>query len=113
MEQIIKQTIQKLSLPEITFADVRITRTDNEFIALQNGYLRAYGTNLDSIALGIRVLINGCWGFAGTRDLSNNSINKAINTAISNARYGSIFQKKWNPPFFCTLNMNIILNRIF
>ena len=29
MEQIIKQTIQKLSLPEITFADVRITRTDN------------------------------------------------------------------------------------
>jgi len=93
MEQIIKQTIQKLSLPEITFADVRITRTDNEGIFFQNGFLRGYSTNLDSIALGIRVLINGCWGFAGTRDLSSSSIDKAIHTAISNAHFGSLFQK--------------------
>jgi TldD protein len=93
MEQLIKQTIAKLSLPGVTFADVRVSVTDMEGIFFMNGFLRNYGSSMDSKAIGIRVLVNGCWGFAGSRDLSNASIDRLVQTAISNARQGSGFIK--------------------
>lgn len=91
MEQLIKQTIDKLALPDVKFADVRVTSTDNEGIYFMNGFMRGYGSSMDSLAIGIRVLINGCWGFAGSRDLSPASIDRLIATALSNARSGSKF----------------------
>lgn len=94
MKQLIKQTIDKLALGEISFADVRITRTDTEGLYFMNGFLRGYGSNMDSVAMGIRVLINGCWGFAGSRDLSPASIERLIATAISNARQGANFTRQ-------------------
>ncbi len=94
MEQLIKNTIEKLGAGGITFADVRITKTDIEEIYYQNGFLRAYNSAMDSWAIGIRVLINGCWGFAGSRDLSAGNIDKLIAKARSNAIHGSLFQKE-------------------
>lgn len=93
MEQLIKQTLSKLALPEVTFADVRITRTDNEGIYFQNGFLRGYGSSMDALAIGIRVLINGCWGFAGSHDLSAASLERLVKTAVENARQGGNFTK--------------------
>jgi len=94
MEQLIKQTMNKLCAPDISFADVRITKTDTEGIRYMNGFLRNYGSSMDSTAIGIRVLINGCWGFAGSRDLGPASIERLVHTAISNARSGSNFIQK-------------------
>jgi TldD protein len=94
MEQMIKTTIEKLGGNGITFADIRITKTDIEEIYYQNGFLRAYNSAMDSWAIGIRVLINGCWGFAGSRDLSVDNIDKLIAKARSNAIHGSLFQKE-------------------
>lgn len=91
MEQKIKSIISRLNTADIQFADVRITITDNESISFINGHLRNYGSSKGSPALGIRVLINGCWGFAGSKDLSNASIDRLINKAISNAVQGSKF----------------------
>jgi TldD protein len=98
MKTKVQQILGKLNTPDITFADVRITKTDQEQIFFQNGFLRGYSSSMDSHALGIRVLINGCWGFAGTRDLSVNSIEKTINLAKSNAVHGSKFIKE--PAFY-------------
>ncbi len=91
MEQLIKKTIAKLSLPEVQFADVRFSLTDYEDITFMNGNLRNYGSSQNSPAVGIRVLINGCWGFAGAKDLTENKIDALIATAVANARQGSRF----------------------
>ncbi|MBW6514865.1 MAG: TldD/PmbA family protein [Candidatus Syntrophosphaera sp.] len=93
MEQLIKQTLNKLNAPDITFADVRVTRTDTEGLYFMNGFLRNYGSSMDSVAIGIRVLINGCWGFAGSHRLSEASLDRLIASAISNARNGSNFTR--------------------
>lgn len=93
MEQLIKQTLNKLTVPDIEFADVRITRTDMEGIRFINGHLRDFGSNMDSTAIGIRVLVNGCWGFAGSHDLNPASLDKLASKAISNAKHGSNFTK--------------------
>jgi TldD protein len=91
MKTIAKKILDKLTGPEVKFADVRLTNTNQEQIYFQNGFLRNYNTGMDSTALGVRVLINGCWGFAGTRDLSEAGIDKAIRQAKSNALHGSRF----------------------
>ncbi len=91
MEQLLKKTIEKLNVPSIQFADLRITKTDSEGIYYQNGFLRSYGSDVDSFAIGVRVLIDGCWGFAGSRNISSENIDKLLKTAISNARHGSTF----------------------
>jgi len=94
MEAKIKQIIEKLNIPSLQFADVRITKTDMEGIYFQNGFLRNYGSDTDSYAIGIRVLKNGCWGFAGSRNIAAANIEKLIQTAISNAVHGSKFTKE-------------------
>ena len=93
MKKLVYDVINKLDLPGVTFADVRFTSTDNQQIYFEKGELKHFGSELDSIALGIRVLIDGCWGFAGTTILNNPAIEKAIKKAISNARIGSKFRK--------------------
>ncbi len=94
MEHLIKNTLAKLNTPEIKFADVRISYTDYEDITFMNGSLRNFSSDLGSPAIGIRVLINGCWGFAGAKNLDEKKIDKLIAQAISNAKYGSSFMQK-------------------
>lgn len=105
MKHIIKHIIQKIDHPKLSFADARITITDTEGIVFMNGFLRNYGSMKGSAALGVRVLIDGCWGFAGTTDLSNESIDKAIATAVSNAQHGSKFTR--DPVIFPALPATI------
>lgn len=93
MEQKINSIIAKLNTADISFADVRITITDIEEVSFENGFLRDYSSSHGSPALGIRVLMNGCWGFAGSKDLSAASIERLIKTAKRNALQGSQFQK--------------------
>lgn len=94
MKKLVYDIINRLDIPEISFSDVRLTSTDSKFVYFENGVLKRMGSGFDSNSLGIRVLINGCWGFAGTNDFSKFAIDKAIKKAISNARYGSKFKKK-------------------
>jgi len=94
MEHKIKSIIAKLAVPGIDFADVRVTNTDFENIYFQNGILRNYGRSSSAMAIGIRVLIDGCFGFAGSQDLSDAAITRAIAKAKSNAIHGALFQKE-------------------
>ncbi|MCK4654792.1 MAG: hypothetical protein KAU01_10150, partial [Candidatus Cloacimonetes bacterium] len=94
MKKLVYDIINKLDIPEVTYADVRFTNTDDQVIYFEKGRLRHFGSDYDSIDLGIRVLVNGCWGFAGTTILTNVSIEKMIKKAISNAKVGSKFRKE-------------------
>jgi len=94
MKTIISDIINKLDISSVDYADVRFTSTDEQEIYFEKGELKYFGSDLESPALGIRVLSNGCWGFAGTNDLKQSSIDKTIKRAISNAKTGSKFRKE-------------------
>ncbi|MBW6515235.1 MAG: TldD/PmbA family protein [Candidatus Cloacimonetes bacterium] len=94
MKNIVYDIMKKLESAEITFADVRLTSTDYQSIYFEKGALKNISTEHDSIALGVRVLINGCWGFAGINNLNPAGIDKMINRALNNARAGSLFKKE-------------------
>ena len=92
MKKLVYDIINKLNHPEISFADVRLTSSDTQWIGFEKGDLKRIGNVFDQIAVGTRVLIDGCWGFAGTDDLSPNAIEKMISKAVKNAKAGSKFK---------------------
>ncbi|MCB5255431.1 MAG: hypothetical protein LHW58_07305, partial [Candidatus Cloacimonetes bacterium] len=94
MKEKIQKIIENLAAPDVSFADVRITFTDYESIFFMNANLRDYSSSKGSPAIGIRVLIDGCFGFAGSKDLSDASIQRLIFRARANAIHGAKFQKE-------------------
>ncbi len=93
MKKIVNDIINRLDIPSITFADVRLTVTDSQTIYFRNGELKYFGSDTDSLAVGVRVLVDGCWGFSGTTELSRSAIDRMIKLAIENAKHGSRFRK--------------------
>jgi TldD protein len=56
-----------------SYADVRITRNNNEVVATRERQITNVGKR-ETYGIGIRALVGGSWGFAATRDLSRDSV---------------------------------------
>lgn len=74
-----------------SYADVRIGRYLNQFIVTrENRVLNV--ANTESFGVGIRVLANGCWGFAATNDVTSagmvKTAERAVAVAKANAKIG-------------------------
>ena len=93
MKDIIEKVINCISIPSIQFGDVRATASDEEGFYFEKGILKSYTKEMNHRSVGIRVLVEGCWGFAGTNDLSETSIDRAIRRAVENAEQGALFKK--------------------
>ena len=68
-----------------SYADVRISRTRTQSVATREDRV----TNLsdsDTMGFGVRVLVNGAWGFAASRDLVRNEVQRVARTAAAQAR---------------------------
>jgi TldD protein len=68
------------------------SRTTNE-VNFSNGELEIIRTVQNS-GCGIRVLVDGCWGFSSTNDLSKNVLRESVSEAISAAK--SLAENKKN-----------------
>ena len=93
MKDLIKNIVEKLNTHEITFADVRYTCSDYQTIYFEKGHLKHLSTEKNDEGIGVRVLINGCWGFAGTTLINDTEIDRTIKRAILNAKQGSLFRQ--------------------
>ncbi|MCL1827006.1 MAG: TldD/PmbA family protein, partial [Candidatus Cloacimonetes bacterium] len=92
MKNIIQDILHKINIPSITFGDVRYTSTDDQNIYFVKGNLVQFTSEKNSEAIGVRVLIDGCWGFASTTNVISAEIDKIIAKAIKNAKEGALFR---------------------
>ncbi len=67
MKGILKNILDYLD-SKVDYADIRFVETDRENIEVENGILSIYSVSKDR-GTGIRVLVNGAWGFASSNDL--------------------------------------------
>lgn len=70
-----------------SYADVRIETTDEQRITIQDGELRDVVAGIET-GFGLRVLVDGAWGFASSNDLSASSIREAAEQSVRLARSG-------------------------
>ena len=74
-----------------TYADVRIGRYLNQFVATREKRVQGVA-NTESYGIGIRVLVNGCWGFAATNNMTKEDIAGTAATAVAIAKANAKLQ---------------------
>jgi TldD protein len=74
-----------------TYADVRIGRYLNQFVATREKKVQGI-TNTESFGVGIRVIVNGTWGFGASNEVTTDGIKKATERAVAIAKANSKFQ---------------------
>ena len=102
MKKLIYDIMSKLKKRNIQFGDVRFTSSDKQTIYFEKKNLKHISKTTDAEALGIRVLIDGCWGFAGTDVIDITKIDSLINLAVSNAKHSARFRH--TPVAFKSIN---------
>ena len=68
-----------------TYTDVRIGRYLNQFVVTREDKVENI-VNTESYGIGIRVIANGCWGFAATDQMDKDSIANAAKLAVAIAK---------------------------
>jgi TldD protein len=85
MKTFAQKVLASLPSQGLDYADVRVTGQHSENIATKNGNVEAVTKNSDS-GFGLRVLVNGAWGFASSSRLETGEIKKVVKDAIEIAR---------------------------
>lgn len=74
-----------------TYADVRIGRYLNQFVFTREKQVQGVA-NTESYGVGIRVIVNGCWGFAATNNMTKEDIAKTAGQAVAIAKANAKIQ---------------------
>jgi TldD protein len=76
-----------------TYTDVRIGRYLNQFISTRESKVLGI-TSTESFGVGVRVIVNGTWGFASTNQVTADGVKFAAQRAVAIAKANSKFQKE-------------------
>ena len=93
MKQIAIEALELAIRRGVSYADVRAVESRSRAITTKNGMPGQIGAS-ESAGVGIRVLADGCWGFAATDDLSPAGLEAAATLAIAIARSGVAAKKQ-------------------
>ncbi len=68
-----------------SYADIRINRYLNQVVATREKRVENV-SNTESFGVGVRVIANGCWGFAATNDVTKEGVAKTAERAVAVAK---------------------------
>jgi TldD protein len=91
MKKVLKNILDWLEL-KVDYADLRFVQSKEENIKAENGILSFYNVSTNR-GVGIRVLVNGAWGFAASNNLSRTSLLETANTALKIAQASALVKK--------------------
>ncbi len=74
-----------------TYTDVRIGRYLNQFVTTREKKVQNI-INTESYGVGVRVIVNGTWGFGASNEVTPDGIKKATERAVAIAKANSKFQ---------------------
>ncbi len=93
MRQIAENALEAAVRSGVEYADVRVEEGRERSLATKKGKI-ANIAHTETIGLGIRVLVDGCWGFAATDDLTVDGIERASALAVEIARASRLARKQ-------------------
>lgn len=79
---------------KVDYADARIVTTRAEKIMVKNGVVESISDDISS-GFGIRVIVDGCWGFSSSCNLREDEAQKVAYRAIEIAKASRLL-KKWD-----------------
>jgi TldD protein len=85
MNELIDQALDAAVRAGAGYADIRITERETESLTVKNGALEAASSNL-STGFGVRVLVDGAWGFSGSAVMTPREVERVTREAVDIAR---------------------------
>jgi TldD protein len=93
MNRIAEEGLDAAARRGVSYADVRVVDTRTRHISAKNGRPGVLASS-ESMGVGIRVLLDGCWGFAATDDLRAPGLERAARLACDIAAASAAARKK-------------------
>lgn len=91
MKQMIKDVLDLLQTRGASYGDIRVVRKKSESLEAKDGAPRAI-TSVSSEGFGIRVVVDGAWGFASSSRLEREEMLKTAAAAVAIARASARFK---------------------
>src|SRR5437016_11896817 len=85
MKDLAEAALNAAQVKGASYADVRLDEHVTQDIIVKNGQLAAVSDDA-SEGFGVRVIVDGAWGFAGSARLENEEIQLVVDRAIRIAR---------------------------
>ena len=85
MKEFAERALSYLDRREVQYADVRVIESRERDISTKNGKMGTAASE-ETLGIGVRALVKGCWGFASTDDLSPDSLAAVARRAVEIAR---------------------------
>lgn len=81
MNDLMSRALDLATFRGAQYADVRVAQSTEQTLAVKNGLVDALGFT-ESTGFGVRVLVDGAWGFASSRELSANEVDRVTGLAV-------------------------------
>jgi TldD protein len=85
MQEFLDRAMNQAEMRGARYADARIVDNQTELLVVRNGVLETL-ENATKLGIGVRVLVDGAWGFASSRQLDIQEIDRITEQAIQIAR---------------------------
>ena len=89
VDELVLRALDLARLRGVGYADVRTVTTRQERIVVRNGVVETLSAD-ESLGFGVRTLVNGCWGFASSNELSPTEVDRVTDLAFRIARASSL-----------------------
>jgi TldD protein len=92
LEELVKEALNAAGVYGAEYADIRVEDLTHEHILVKNSKLENINYS-ESAGFGVRVLVGGCWGFAGSSLITLPEVRKVVAQAINIAKASALVKK--------------------
>ena len=92
MNDLVSRALDLAEVQGASYADIRIVRTSQERISVRSGVVDTLSFD-ESLGFGVRVLVNGCWGFASSHDITSKEVDRVTALAVNIAKASATLSK--------------------
>ena len=92
MDDLVSRALDLAEVQGASYADIRIVRTSQERISVRSGVVDTLSSD-ESLGFGVRVLVNGCWGFASSHDITSKEVDRVTALAVNIAKASATLSK--------------------
>nr|MBC8280828.1 TldD/PmbA family protein [Chloroflexota bacterium] len=85
MDDFLSRTLDLASVQGASYCDVRLVETNQERFVVRSGAVDTL-SNDESLGIGVRVLVNGSWGFASTNVVTPTEVDRITGLAVQIAK---------------------------
>jgi TldD protein len=89
LDTLSSRALETAKLKGAQYADIRVVHATDQSLSVKNGVVDGLSSS-ESLGFGVRVLVDGAWGFASSRELTAAEVDKVTDLAVKIAKASAL-----------------------